>query len=204
MRDDLPDILASGIHDAKNQLFVAESLIAASEARHGIDLKEARYAIDAASSRLFRMLRTYHLLREGGVLAITPTILADVLDEIELAQRDHLAKRQIMLSIDCTVVDECLLDRDLLTDMLNNAIQNAGRFAARNVRLSAQIDNDWLVLRIDDDGPGFAHLPPSSGTGLAVAGRVTQMHRLHGREGSLHLSNDSALGGARFQLRLPQ
>ena len=32
----LLDILASGVHDAKNQLFVAESVIAALEAEHGI------------------------------------------------------------------------------------------------------------------------------------------------------------------------
>ena len=34
------DLLASGIHDAKNQLFSAESLIAAAETAHGIDLGE--------------------------------------------------------------------------------------------------------------------------------------------------------------------
>jgi hypothetical protein len=34
----LLDILASGVHDAKNQLFIAESMIAASEAAHGISM----------------------------------------------------------------------------------------------------------------------------------------------------------------------
>jgi len=42
----LLDILASGVHDAKNQLFVAESVIAALEAEHGIAMGEARYAIE--------------------------------------------------------------------------------------------------------------------------------------------------------------
>ncbi len=45
----LLDVLASGVHDAKNQLFVAESLIAAAEAKHGIELGEARYAIEPAA-----------------------------------------------------------------------------------------------------------------------------------------------------------
>ena len=38
----LLDILASGVHDAKNQLFIAESMIATSEAEHGIVMSEAR------------------------------------------------------------------------------------------------------------------------------------------------------------------
>ena len=52
----LLDILASGVHDAKNQLFVAESIIAAAERTHGVDLAEARYAIEAAAGRLSRTL----------------------------------------------------------------------------------------------------------------------------------------------------
>ena len=50
----LLDILASGIHDTKNQLFVTESLIAAAEQQHGINLGEARYALEAAAQRLSR------------------------------------------------------------------------------------------------------------------------------------------------------
>ena len=47
----LLDVLASGVHDAKNQLFAAESMVAAVEAAHGVDLGEARYAIEAAAGR---------------------------------------------------------------------------------------------------------------------------------------------------------
>ena len=52
----LLDILASGIHDTKNQLFSAESLVAASEAEQRIDLSEVRYAIESAANRLSRTL----------------------------------------------------------------------------------------------------------------------------------------------------
>ena len=50
----LLDVLASGVHDAKNQLFVAESLITAAETQYGVELGEARYAIEAAATRLSR------------------------------------------------------------------------------------------------------------------------------------------------------
>lgn len=199
----LLDTLASGIHDAKNQLFIAESLIAASEARHGLDLGEARYAIEAAAGRLSRTLNAYHLMRRGAHLAVVPCIVADLCREVALAQERHLAQAGIALDIDCQVVDEWPLDRDLLTDMLNNAVQNAGRFARSRVVLSALSTPDGLCLRVEDDGPGFAELPPRRGTGLLLAERLAELHVRHARPGRLQLDNGGALGGARFELRLP-
>ncbi len=199
----LLDVLASGIHDTKNQLFVAESLIAAREAEHRIDLGEARYAIEAAAQRLSRTLAAYHLFRHGAHIAIVPTILADLCAEIRLAQHAHLASSGIALSVDCPVLDAWPLDRDLVGDMLGNAVQNAGRFARSQVRLSALETDGGLLLRVDDDGPGFRSIPPRSGTGLMVAERLAQLHARGERHGALRLSNDSALGGARFELLIP-
>ena len=199
----LLDILASGVHDAKNQLFIAESMIAASEATHGIAMGEARYAIESAATRLSRTLTAYHLLRHDAFAAVTPSIVSDICDEVMLAQHKHLAARNITLSVECSVLDEWPLDRDLITDMLNNAVQNAGRYARQTVRLSATTDDGWLCLSVEDDGPGFATLPPEPGTGLMVAERLALLHTRRDRQGSLHLSNNGALGGARFELRLP-
>jgi signal transduction histidine kinase len=196
-------MLASGIHDAKNQLFLAESLIAATEAEHGLSLGEARYAIEAASDRLSRTLAAYRVMRHSATPAITPVILEDLCDEVMLAQKLHLAAREIKFSIDCQVFDAWPLDRDLVTDMLNNAVQNAGRYALSSVKLSVTSEDEWLYLVVEDDGPGFPSLPPVFGIGLLVADRLAALHLQHGRQGSLTLSNESSLGGARFELRLP-
>lgn len=199
----LLDILASGVHDTKNQLFLAESLLSAAESAHGIDLGDARYAIESASARLNRTLAAYRLLREGAGLAIVPTVIADLIEEIALEQKSHLNKLGISLEIDCPVVDEWALDRDLVADMLNNAVQNAARFASQRIRLSARIEDNSLVLSVDDDGTGFTPLPPTTGVGLQLAARLAELHVRRDRHGSLSLSNDSPLGGARFVLRLP-
>ena len=95
----LLDILASGIHDAKNQLFVAESLIAAREKALQLDLGEARYAIEAAAERLSRTLAAYRLLRHDAHLAIVPSIVDDLCAEVGLAQQAHLAANGIALSL---------------------------------------------------------------------------------------------------------
>ncbi|MBU3695105.1 hypothetical protein [Dechloromonas sp.] len=67
------DLLASGIHDANNQLFSAESLIAAAEAQHGIDLGEARFAIQATAGRLNQTLASYRQPRHETRIALIPT-----------------------------------------------------------------------------------------------------------------------------------
>lgn len=199
----LLDILASGVHDAKNQLFQAESLLVAAETRHGIDLGEARYAIEAAARRLNRTLTAYRLGRHEQALAIVPTVVGDVCDEVLLAQRPHLAAASKTLVVDCQVFDEWPLDRELLTDILNNAVQNAGRFARSQIRLSAGLEDGGLRLTVDDDGPGYASLPPAGGTGLKLAETLARLHVRHGRHGRLELANHGPLGGARFALWLP-
>ena len=199
----LIDILASGIHDAKNQLFQAEAQLADTEARHGLDLGEARYAIEAAARRLSQTLVAYRLVRHEAPLAVQPTIVGDLLDEITLGQRPHLAHLGLALEVECRVDDPWPLDRDLVTDMLNNAVQNAGRYARGRIRLAAAVVDGGLALRVDDDGPGFAALPPSSGIGLKLADTLARLHCRHHRHGRLQLTNDGPLGGARFELWLP-
>lgn len=199
----LLDILASGIHDAKNQLFQAESTLVEAEARHGIDLGEARYAIEAAAQRLSRTLTAYRLDRHDQALSVMPTVVGDLCDEVALTQRRHLGASQIALEVDCQVFDVWPLDRELVTDILNNAVQNAGRFARQRIRLAATTQDGGLLLYVEDDGPGFTTLPPTSGTGLKLAEVLARLHTRNSRHGRLQLDNGSALGGARFALWLP-
>lgn len=199
----LLDVLASGVHDTKNQLFFAESQIAEAEAKHGIDLAEARYAIEAAANRLTRTLTAYHLLRNDATLAIVPVVVADLCDEVVLDQQKHLAHAGIALTHACSVRDEWPLDRDLITDVLNNAVQNAGRHARSRVRLTAWDEGGRLCFRVEDDGAGYADPVNGRSTGLIVAERVASLHQRQGYHGSMHLENGGELGGAVFELRLP-
>ncbi|MBI2307999.1 MAG: ATP-binding protein [Rhodocyclales bacterium] len=200
----LLDVLASGVHDAKNQLFYAEAQIAAAEAAHGLDLAEARYAIEAAAGRLSRTLAAYRLLRDEARLAVVPAVVADLCEEVALDQRKHLARAGLTLDVACTVRDEWALDRDLVADILNNAIQNASRHARSRIRLSAGEADGSLCLRVEDDGCGFADTDPAAhGIGLLVAARIAELHRRQERHGSLRLCNGGEFGGAVLELRLP-
>ena len=199
----LLDILASGIHETKNQLFYAETAIAAAEATHGIDLGEARYAIERGAHRLNRTLAAYRLLRHERQLALIPTVVSDLCAEMALEARLHLQHHGLTLRLDCALEDAWPMDRELVEDMLSNALQNASRFARTQILLRACSVDGGLQLCVADDGPGFASLPPAGGTGLRIAHRLAELHSRGPEHGTLTLSNGGPLNGACFTLWLP-
>jgi signal transduction histidine kinase len=107
-------------------------------------------------------------------------------------------------------------DRAALDRLVRNLVTNAERYAS-TVRRTCSRDGTWVVLDVDDDGPGIAptdrervfdrwvRLDASraredggSGLGLALARAIA---RAHGGDLTIH---DSPLGGARLRLRLPR
>lgn len=201
-------ILTSGVHDAKNQLFLAESLIVQAEAEHGIKLDEARFAIEQAASRLNQTLTAYKFRRHaGGRLSIDMVCVADLLEEASIMNTPHCRNLGITLSFACSVSQSWLLDQELVLDMLSNAIQNASRHAKKHVHASASTEQGFLLLRVEDDGPGFARADIDQmaelGVGLYVARELARQHENHGKHGNLRLLNGGHLGGAIFEIRLP-
>lgn len=107
----------------------------------------------------------------------------------------------------------CELPRDRVRQALLNLILNgveAVRGAGSKVVVGAERDADWLVLRVQDDGPGFPEgftadtIRPfasarSGGTGLGLA---TVRRTVQDLGGNLELSNAEG-GGARVVIRIP-
>jgi signal transduction histidine kinase len=107
-------------------------------------------------------------------------------------------------------------DRTALWRALRNLGDNAVRHAGSQVAFTLAERNGAVVLDVDDDGPG---IPPAdrqrvferfvrlddarardaggSGLGLAIVAEVVNAHR-----GTIAV-DDSGLGGARFEVRLP-
>nr|WP_236042669.1 ATP-binding protein [Roseibium aggregatum] len=98
---------------------------------------------------------------------------------------------------------------------LSNLIVNGCKYGNR-VEVDGRIDKDWLIVTVDDDGPGIAEDQremafrafhrldlarnmdeTGSGLGLAIARDIARSHG-----GELYLE-DSPLGGLRAKLRVP-
>ncbi|MBV8565203.1 MAG: sensor histidine kinase [Methylobacteriaceae bacterium] len=109
-------------------------------------------------------------------------------------------------------------ERQDLQEMIGNLVDNAGKWARRQVAVRAQRDaadraaRPFFVVVIDDDGPGLPQglreaalqrgrrldeSKPGTGLGLSI---VVELAGVYGGAFSL---NDSPLGGLRAILRLP-
>jgi signal transduction histidine kinase len=204
----IADILASGIHDVRNRLFDAIELLSTHATP---ELLQATEAVQLASDRLNRTLVAYDLYRHHLKLAFQRVSVAELLTDTVLSA--HTSPEHQHIEVDIDVADDLfwVLDRDLITDSLTNALQNSLRFAKTRVRLSARQAKDWLILLIEDDGPGFTAESGERtsvdgrfrGLGLLISGKIARLHRFDGRSGKQIVKSGGALGGAAFTIRLP-
>lgn len=159
----------------------------------------------------------YHLARAqvaaNSRVPGAKTSLQPVVEGLARAMRRIHAERQLELIV--RPFPESLSFRGEaqdLQEMLGNLIDNACKWANRQVEVSAQGNKMTLTITIDDDGPGLAvekreavirrgvradENVKGSGLGLAI---VDDLARLYG--GLLDLM-DSPLGGLRVVLTLP-
>jgi signal transduction histidine kinase len=210
------DVIASGIHDAKNSMFdaLARIGIASQAIRDGRSddalpaLAETERAVVASAERLSKLLSAYRLARHENPVSMLPVDVRELLEDA-LLRLSADRRRDIVLEPQCGYDGFWVCDRELVTDCLVNALQNALRAARTKVRLEAAAAPEGLALTVADDGPGFPPELPEhadgtqSGVGLFIAHRIAQLHTRNGRRGHLGLENGGPLGGAVFRLVLP-
>jgi signal transduction histidine kinase len=143
-----------------------------------------------------------------------------VIEEAAEMLRPYLNDKGFELVIEVPdALPECLFDKDALTQMLVNLIDNAAKYGAVNsgegeVRIEARAADGGVVLSVLDRGPGVpagdrdrifnafhrgANAKSGGGSGLGLA-LVSAYAKAHGGSVELH---DRDGGGAVFALRLP-
>jgi len=137
-----------------------------------------------------------------------------VRDTVEML-RPYLREKGFELTVDMPeTLPGCRFDRDALTQILVNLIDNAVKYGEREVRVEALADDGAVVLKVLDRGPGVpaaeresifeafhrganAKAGGGSGLGLALVEAYAKAH-----EGRVEVE-DREGGGAVFALRLP-
>jgi signal transduction histidine kinase len=172
--------------------------------RSAKDVAEFREAVDVSLSELDSIVETFEaLLRitqlEAGASKARfekidlRAVLSDVVDVYEAVVED--ANDRLEVAIDRRVAAPVRGDKELLTQLFANLIENAIRHCPRGTRISLRLEptpNGFLAV-VADDGPGIppsewenvfrrlyrlerARSTPGSGLGLSVVAAIAALH----------------------------
>jgi two-component system sensor histidine kinase PhoQ len=147
----------------------------------------------------------------SGASRFAPLLaLAPVLERVRDSLDKVYADKGLAITVDCPPGLGWRIDEGDAFEILGNLMDNAAKWARHSVAARVWRDADRLVIRIEDDGPGFSDVQsilqlhvrldervPGHGVGLAVVNDLVASH-----QGELKLSR-ADLGGARVEIVLP-
>jgi signal transduction histidine kinase len=198
-----PQLAAIVVHDLKNALGVLESELAAlSEQPERSRASHAHANCVALREKLIGFLTLYKASEQGLSARIEDVSPADFLHE--LIRHHETARPELNVRIRAdNLPDVAFFDEYLVGLALDAALQNAIRFAKREIVIGCRKDGEQTVFTILDDGDGLgsAEAQPSTGLGMALCAAIAEAHRHHGQSGSVSLEN-AGNGGALFTMRL--
>ncbi|NTV10560.1 MAG: ATP-binding protein [Zoogloea sp.] len=204
--------LASLIHHAKNRLAGVIARLEESAA-HADEIRELR-VIAGELTGVLGLARASD--PQAGVSlheVDLESFFADVAAEARLLAPARL-ELETTADFSASLFPVWTFDSLLVRCVLLDALDNAWRHAARQVRFEACCRDGMLEFMVRDDGAGFPAAwlasenapagrlpePQGSGEGLRLARRIAALHCLDGRCGEVDIAND---GGAVFRLKLP-
>jgi signal transduction histidine kinase len=172
----------------------------------------------AESRHMERLVRDLlFLARSDGEESVRRIEPVD-LDDIVLEEATRLRSTAGQVGVDASGVSAAPLsgNRDELTRLVRNLLENAEHHAESRVRIRLSAEGREIILMVEDDGPGvppaererifqrFTRLDEArsrhnggTGLGLAIVKEITERHG-----GTVCVEN--AAPGARFAVRLPQ
>ncbi|MCP3869239.1 MAG: HAMP domain-containing histidine kinase [Gammaproteobacteria bacterium] len=218
------DILASLIHDMKNSLgMVINTLEELTDdiQDDGFDqtkISALQQEAKRLNNHLIELLTLYKIENQGISAKVEEWNVGEFLEELVIENQASAEARQVTLE---WVGDPDLngyFDEGLMRGVVSNLLGNSLRYTQSKLRLSVTREDDYLVLRVEDDGAGFPQemldaqqyiddtdstLSERTHLGLYFAGMVASMHRNRGREGYISLTNGHSLEGGCFSIFLP-
>ncbi|WP_018935738.1 sensor histidine kinase KdpD [Thioalkalivibrio sp. ALJ24] len=224
---DFGTVIAISIHDMKNSLGMAmntlESLRDPETGECHCDeetLARLQYEAHRVHDSLVQMLALYRNQQGLYTPQFRPVLVIELLEDYWASSKPLMDHSGVTMTIDCDEDLEWVLDRDLVTAVLENVVTNTVRYSRGHIRLSATARDGELSLQVEDDGPGFPdHMlgmrstedqagldrrAGRTGLGLYFCAMIAELHAApDGTHGSVRLSNDGGPGGGRFVLRLP-
>ena len=222
--------LASTAHDMKNSISVLsgtlETLLVGASAKTESaypQMAHMLYQTKRLNDNLIQLLALYKQVGKPEYpFDVQAQETGQLVQQVISQARVLLDSKGITLETDFDPDLVWYFDEDLIIGVLGNALNNAINYTGDRIRLSVAKVDDYLEIRVEDNGPGF---PPamleagvcamsgntsgvnfatnSTGLGLYFSSEVVKMHKHRERRGSICLENGGVYGGACFIVRLP-
>lgn len=218
-------VMASSVHDMKNSitllLAALDEITQQCQPDHckcNTKFVLMQHEGQRLTRHLVQLLTLYRLDKSQYFPNVGENNLKELYEEIAMDSELLLNAQGIQIELDCEEDVSGFFDRELIGGVINTIVNNAYRYARNTIRLSACNAGGFLVLSVEDDGPGY---PPNmllsssyesrsinfstggTGLGLYFAYRVAIMHSNNGKHGQIKISNEGINNGGKFSLYLP-
>ncbi|HIM06924.1 MAG TPA: HAMP domain-containing histidine kinase [Gammaproteobacteria bacterium] len=183
-------------------------------------LSQIQYEGKRVNDDLVGLLAIYRINNGQYSINIEEYSVADFLEE-NLAQHESMIlHRNIEKELECNNDLQWFFDRDLITGVMSNVINNLYKYTKDKILISTSIKDNYLLIQIKDNGPGYpenmlvthentdkeksiSFENSNTGLGLYFSRLVAELHKNKGKNGYITTSNDGIDGGGCFSIYLP-
>ena len=169
------------------------------------------------NSNLIQLLALYKFDKAIYPMDEQEQSMLDIIEDAVSQGKSSAAYKGVQVEVQCDADLYWYVDRDLIVGILVNALNNAYNYTRDCVCIIARSHDQWLELRVEDNGTGYPErmrmngmaqqgvrfASGSTGLGFHFAARAARMHKNGNRQGALTIENGGTLGGGCFVVHLP-
>lgn len=223
---DYSTLLANSIHEVKNSLNMllnsVDQVLSTSDQNDATNkiFSQIQYEGKRVNDDLVGLLAIYRINNEQYNANIDEYSLREFLEE-NISQHEAMIRhRNIEEKLECDEDLYWFFDRDLITGVISNVVNNLYKYTKDKLYISAFKENDYLVIKVQDNGPGYPENmlvshdenvhqknicfdKANTGLGLYFSRLVAELHKNKGLSGYITTTNEGIDGGGCFSIYLP-
>jgi two-component system, OmpR family, sensor histidine kinase SenX3 len=223
---DYSTLLANSIHEVKNSLNLllnsVDQVLSTSDENNTTNkiFSQIQYEGKRVNDDLVGLLAIYRINNEQYSANIDEYSVREFLQENMSQHETMIRHRNIEETLECDDDLYWFFDRDLITGVISNVVNNLYKYTKDKLLISAFKEETYLVIKIQDNGSGYPENmiishdenehqtnicfdKANTGLGLYFSRLVAELHKNKGKNGYITTTNDGIDGGGCFSLYLP-